>query len=409
MATLNVTGAVRDSTGLTTPYTGTITTTSTTQRGLITNFNPASDNWGNPILIDGKAWFIENANKTWSLTKIDDYTLRMEVRHNDFWSDDGTERSEILTDDVALEGGGMNISYEMTIEPGDSFATQHASWLSLAQTHEGTDIPWTIQANDELFGVVINLYSSPIDAQPNPSPIIRGHTYQIRVESKYSLGNDGYLRMWRDGVQIINYTGRLGSSQNAQYLKLGIYRGEAGAVPQTMAVRFSHIAVDIIPPPPPPPPPPGQYKLGESAILSTSDNGNANMMLAQNAYLPGAGTLQTMSFYVATVGGQMRLGIYKADGPNGGPGTLVAQTAAFTPVVGWNTKPTTTTPVMAVGNYWLCYHPSSNTTAFRKGEDGNKTTSKWLSQTFGVLPATFGTPTGGDTFHWSLYATVNIS
>src|SRR5690242_5606820 len=63
----------------------------------VTDFRPASDNWSNPIKIDGQGWYVENGNKAWSLTNPDAHTVRMEVRPGDTWADDDTARSEILT------------------------------------------------------------------------------------------------------------------------------------------------------------------------------------------------------------------------------------------------------------------------------------------------------------------------
>ena len=62
--------------------------------------------------------------------------------------------------------------------------------------------------------------------------------------------------------------------------------------------------------------------------------------------------------------GELRLGNYDATGPGGGPGALLAQTASFTPVVGWN-MPNVTAPVsLPAGQYWLAYFPSSSNLQF---------------------------------------------
>jgi hypothetical protein len=63
--------------------------------------------------------------------------------------------------------------------------------------------------------------------------------------------------------------------------------------------------------------------FGETRILTTPDSGNAGLLLAQKATLTTGGTLQTISFYVTTAAGTMRMGVYDATGPNGGPGKLL--------------------------------------------------------------------------------------
>ena len=60
--------------------------------------------------------------------------------------------------------------------------------------------------------------------------------------------------------------------------------------------------------------------IGEPNILSIDDNQNSNLLLAQQTTLGQSATIQTLSFYVTTAAGKLRLGIYDASGPGGGPG-----------------------------------------------------------------------------------------
>src|SRR5438132_13193166 len=41
----------------------------------VTDFRPASDNWQDPITIDGQGWFVESGNKPWKLTNPDSHTM----------------------------------------------------------------------------------------------------------------------------------------------------------------------------------------------------------------------------------------------------------------------------------------------------------------------------------------------
>ena len=50
-------------------------------------------------------------------------------------------------------------------------------------------------------------------------------------------------------------------------------------------------------------------KIGETAVLTTGDSDNANLLLAQEASLSQAATIQSMSFYVASAGLQCEWGI----------------------------------------------------------------------------------------------------
>ena len=124
----------------------------------VTYFNPQTDNWHDPIIIDNQPWFIETANKSWSITNPDPHTIRVEVRAGDLWMDDGTSRAEILTANHVAENVVWNASYTMTVEPG-TLNNPPLAWLSLAQMHEGTDIPFTIQLQGERMAVVVNMFS----------------------------------------------------------------------------------------------------------------------------------------------------------------------------------------------------------------------------------------------------------
>lgn len=70
--------------------------------------------------------------------------------------------------------------------------------------------------------------------------------------------------------------------------------------------------------------------IGETTVLSAPDNYNGDALLAQSTTLGQSGIIQSLSFYVTTASGELRLGIYDASGPNGGPGKLLAETNAFT-------------------------------------------------------------------------------
>jgi hypothetical protein len=71
--------------------------------------------------------------------------------------------------------------------------------------------------------------------------------------------------------------------------------------------------------------------MGETAVLTTDDNENGNLLIAQEASLSQSATIQSMSFHVTAAAGELVLGVYDSTGPSKGPGHLVAQTAAFTP------------------------------------------------------------------------------
>lgn len=158
------------------------------------------------------------------------------------------------------------------------------------------------------------------------------------------------------------------------------------------------------PTPTPSPTPPGTLTMGETTILPNTDSGNGNEMHATQTSLSTSGTLQSLSFYVVTATGQLRLGVYDSTGPSGGPGAKIAETAAFTPVTGWNTQAVVTPVALTAGTYWLAYLPSSSSLSFKEQPVGN---TKTYAYTFGPLPATFSTTPTSCTCHWSLYANLS--
>src|SRR5271165_3715920 len=77
--------------------------------------------------------------------------------------------------------------------------------------------------------------------------------------------------------------------------------------------------------------------IGETKVLTVADSGNGNLLCAQSCSLAQAATLRSLSFYVRVARGNLVLGLYKDNGSGTAPGALLAQTASFTPVKGWNT------------------------------------------------------------------------
>jgi hypothetical protein len=169
------------------------------------------------------------------------------------------------------------------------------------------------------------------------------------------------------------------------------------------------------PPPPSPtptptPPPSGStVTMGLTTIAEHGNSGDGNLLVAYKTTLAQAGTLQSLSFYVTTADGQLRLGVYDATGPNGRPGALKAETNAFTPTTGWNTQPVTSPVSLPAGTYWLTYHPSSSNLAFKTDFDWLNVNTYYADRAFGPMPATFpaGQYSGGEA--WSFYGTLTAN
>ncbi|MGE3260726.1 MAG: hypothetical protein AB7K68_02995 [Bacteriovoracia bacterium] len=147
------------------------------------------------------------------------------------------------------------------------------------------------------------------------------------------------------------------------------------------------------------------FLLGEAEVLPSEDTGNSNVLIAQSAVLSQAGTITSISIYSMEAAGNLYLGIYDATGPSGGPGALLATTASFTPVAGWNTANVSTPTLLQAGTYWLAYLPS-NDGFYSAGTIGGSSSGVYYSRSFGTLPSTFSNSPSTSSYHWSLYATL---
>jgi hypothetical protein len=146
--------------------------------------------------------------------------------------------------------------------------------------------------------------------------------------------------------------------------------------------------------------------IGEPNIVTIDNSGDANLLVAQQTTLGQSATIQSMSFYVTTPAGKLRLGIYDASGPGGNPGAKKAETNEITPVVGWNTASVITPVLLPAGTCWLAYTPSSSSMHFRRDSTGNV---KYYAYTYGPMAQTFSTSTSSVTTHMSFYATLTAA
>ena len=139
--------------------------------------------------------------------------------------------------------------------------------------------------------------------------------------------------------------------------------------------------------------------------MSVNDSNNGNKLVAQPATLSQTATIQSLSFYITTASGNLRLGIYDATGPGGGPGAKKAETASITPTTGWNTVNVITPVSLPAGTYWLTYLASSSSLGFKAERTGGN--SRLYPFPFGSMPTTFPGP-GTSVWRWSLYATLTL-
>jgi hypothetical protein len=244
----------------------------------------------------------------------------------------------------------------------------------------------SLSANKNI--IIVTLTS--ISVSPASASVVVGGTQQFTATAKDQFGNllspQPSFSWMVSGGGTINSTGLFtaGSAAGGPYTVTASSGGVSGTASVTVTAAST-------------------FTIGETNILSNNDNGNGNWLIAQQATLGQSATILSMSFYVTTAGGNLRLGIYDAAGPNGGPGQLKAQTAAFTPISGWNTRNVVSQVSLPAGTYWLAFLPSSNSLGCKMALTGS---TKAYGYSYQALPATFSTSPSSDTIHWSFYATL---
>ncbi len=144
--------------------------------------------------------------------------------------------------------------------------------------------------------------------------------------------------------------------------------------------------------------------IGEPNVLADDDCCNDNLLVAQPATLSQTATIMSLSFYVTHASGRLRMGIYDASGPGGGPGVKKAETAEIVVTNGWNTAGVATPVSLPPGTYWLAYLSSDRILHFRKASSASP--SRLYTFPYGPLPATFSTTAATSDSRWSLMGTL---
>jgi Polysaccharide lyase len=222
----------------------------------ITSFSAPS---GSRFTVDGESVEAANANKSWSLTEPDANTLQFSVHSGDNWStsgwsdltnDRGANRSEVEFSPTYAAGTQINVSEQLTVQPGP---TNTASFLDLNQLHSTTQSPpspFTLQLDqsDHLEVVLQSPGNSYNLVYRSPNPIVRGQAMDLNFQLNMNPSGSGYVGVWLDGTQIVNYHGAVGAAGAEYYWKEGIYRGAAS---ETITADFSNVQITTGSQPPP--------------------------------------------------------------------------------------------------------------------------------------------------------------
>jgi hypothetical protein len=303
----------------------------------------------------------------------------------------------------ATDVDGDTLTYSIVTSPihGTLSGTLPNVTYTPVANYSGSD-SFTFKANDgkvdsNIATVSVTVSSQPtltsISVLPASANVVTNSTQQFTATARDQFGNllspQPSFGWSVSGGGTINSTGLFtaGGTAGGPYT----VTASSGGVSGTASVTVTSAST---------------FTIGETSVLSSDDNGNGNWLIAQQATLGQSATILSMSFYVTTAGGNLRLGIYDAAGPNGGPGQLKAQTASFTPISGWNTQNVVSQVSLPAGTYWLAFLPSSNSLGCRAALTGS---TKGYSYSYQAMPATFSTSPISGTIHWSFYATLQTA
>jgi hypothetical protein len=226
---------------------------------------------GSTISLDNHSAGVQNSNNRWNLQNPDSQTLRIEIRQTDHWisgswndwsgcgsGGECANRSEIAINPQYPAGTTLNYSFELMVEPGP---VNTASWLLFHQIHTDDagaggccafQIGTAWEGGDHMaiyrrYMLAGQTTYTQVVAYQDPNPIQRGHYYSFNVSVRLRNDNTGYLNVWRDGVQIVNYQGPMGVCTSCHYyLKEGIYRGitASGVLPpEAIAANYRNTVI----------------------------------------------------------------------------------------------------------------------------------------------------------------------
>ncbi|MFG1379715.1 heparin lyase I family protein, partial [Xanthobacter autotrophicus] len=258
------------------------------------------------IGIGDDTYWVQNANKSWSISSTDGNIVRFEVRQDDVWYNDSLNknRSELSSRTLIADGTEVDISYQFQLAPG---AANTADWFVIGQLHQDDYVgapayspPFGIYLDGEHMVIQVNYVDASgkqafLKLYTDPNNIQRGHYYDMDITVTFYDNNTGHLVVVRDGVTVVDYTGPMGfTTQSSVYWKEGIYRSSDAT--ETVVAYFKDLEITTsavsIPTAPDPDPVNFTGTTGDDTLNGTSANDELRGLAGNDLLNGGAGADQ---------------------------------------------------------------------------------------------------------------------
>jgi hypothetical protein len=209
------------------------------QVGLITDFQGTLNDI---FYVDSLQFSVNGAARPYSMTNPDPYTLRFEVRQGDHaW---GAESDVSLAQYQGAKfptGSELDISFRLKVEPNgpNNSLVNGAGWFVLGEIASTHPTPHSPCFALELIGDRLRVNIRYVNPGGNPSnsssdlqfrtlwndprPLPLGQYLDIGIRAKVSNAGGGYVRVWRGGEQVVDYSGPIGYGDDL-YWNYGTYR-----------------------------------------------------------------------------------------------------------------------------------------------------------------------------------------
>jgi hypothetical protein len=222
-----------------------------TVAALITSFTNVQNE---AITVGGKNAWNETANTSYAIERLDTHTLRYEIDSGDRSTADvanGEQCDRSLSDFSAAEpianGTEVRFTAEFFLESGNPHPTGDRYWWLIYENHGPIGSPpWGLYFSGEKMQMQVRYNAPDGGAVTELAPwtdmtnIVRGVWHTIEVRGKQGQSGTGYLQVWIDGPQVLNYTGSIGYGA-ASWVEVGTYRSNLWTDP--VAIRWRNILI----------------------------------------------------------------------------------------------------------------------------------------------------------------------